>query len=93
MAEKRLRHTLQLTDGLKGDLEYLMRELDLPNVSDVLRECVETVMVLVSRASGDEDKVFVGSDPAACREVIIAKLEAVKARRRRAADTAPAQGE
>ena len=73
---------MQLSQALSGDLAFLKQEFGLDNVSDVLRECVETMMVLVSLSQGDE-KVFVGLDSTVCREVIIAKLASVKARRKR----------
>lgn len=88
----RRRLQLDVSSSFEDDIEFLKAAFDLSGANDVLRECVEITMSLMTQVLQGR-LVFVGDDAASAREIFITKFEAAKRRQQRAAVASPSQGE
>ena len=80
--ETRKRLQIDASQQMMEDIAFICEELGIVNPNDAVREAVETLFLLTALTKRGE-RVFLGTDPSAVREIFLGKLGSAMLRRDR----------
>ncbi len=81
--ETRKRLQIDASQQMMEDIASICEDLGIANPNDAVREAVETLYMLTALTKKGE-RVFLGADPSAVREIFLGKLGSAMLRRERA---------
>lgn len=85
--EARKRLQIEASPQMMEDIAFISDELGIPSHNDVVREAVEMLSMLTACVMKGE-RVFLGADPSAVREVLLGKITSALLRRERDQESA-----